>query len=99
MTATTAITDADLIGTLSLITSKVEKLRHRVAADEQLTISEAAELAAAIEEITADMYRLAEQLADNDHDIARRARRLAQATADAAALLTKRSLRLVPPEG
>lgn len=62
MTAATTITDAELVETLSLITTKMDWLRHRIAADGQLTVSEAAELATAIEEITADTYLLADRL-------------------------------------
>jgi hypothetical protein len=49
MTAATTITDAELVQTLSLITAKMDSVRHRIAADGQLTVSEAAELAVAIE--------------------------------------------------
>ncbi len=61
MTATT-ITDAELVETLSLITTKMDWVRHRIAADGQLTVCEAAELAIAIEEITANTYLLADRL-------------------------------------
>ena len=62
MTAATTITDAELVQTLSLITAKMDSVRHRIAADGQLTVSEAAEIAMAIEEITADTYLLADRL-------------------------------------
>lgn len=62
MTAATTITGAELVETLSLITSKMDSVRHRIAADGQLTVSEIAELAIAIEEITADTYLLADRL-------------------------------------
>jgi hypothetical protein len=62
MTAATTITDSELVETLSLITTKMDSVRHRIAADGQLTISEAAEIATAIEEITADTYLLADRL-------------------------------------
>jgi hypothetical protein len=62
MTAATTITDAELVQTLSLITTKMDSVRHRIAADGQLTVSEAAEIAIAIEEITADTYLLADRL-------------------------------------
>jgi hypothetical protein len=62
MTAATTITDAELVERLSLITTKMDSVRHRIAATGQLTVSEAAELAIAIEEITGDIYLLADRL-------------------------------------
>jgi hypothetical protein len=62
MTAVPTITDAELFETLSLITTKMDWLRHRIAAHEQLTVSEAAQLAVAIEELSADTYLLADRL-------------------------------------
>lgn len=62
MTAATTITDAELLNTLSLITTKMDSVRHRITADGQLTVSGAAEIAIAIEEITADTYLLADRL-------------------------------------
>jgi hypothetical protein len=96
MTATPTITDSELAETLSLIAIKMDKLRHRIAADEQLDVSETAQLAAAIEEITADTYRLADRLDSRGHGAAVRARVLATTGAEAAVLIRRRALRLVP---
>jgi hypothetical protein len=62
MTAATTFTDAELVERLSLITTKMDSVRHRIAATGQLTVSEAAQLAIAIEEITGDIYVLADRL-------------------------------------
>jgi len=98
MSATTTITRAELIETLSLITTKMDGLRHRIAADEQLTVSEAAELAAAIEEITADTYRLADRLDGADDRAAPRVPVRTKASTEPVGLVSKRPLRLVPQE-
>ncbi len=62
MTAVPTITDAELFETRSPTTTKTHSLRHRSAADGQLTVSEAARLAPGIEELTADTYLLANRL-------------------------------------
>jgi len=98
MSATTTITHAELVQTLGLITTKMDGLRHRIAAGEQLTISEAAELAAAIEEITADTYRLADRLDGADDRAAPRVHVRARASAEPAVPISKPVLRLLPQE-
>ncbi len=90
MTAATTISDAELVETLSLITTKMDKLRHRIAAGQQITACEAADLAAAIEEVTADTYSLADRLGEAGHSAADRAHVLADITAEAAAFIRKR---------
>lgn len=98
MSATSTITHAELIETLGLITTKMDGLRHRIAADEQLTVTEAAELAAAIEEITADTYRLADRLDGAADRAAPRVHARARESAEPIAPISKRALRLVPQE-
>jgi len=98
MTAVTTFTDAELVETLSRITTKLDALRHQIAADQQLTVSEAADLAAAIEEIAADTYRVADRLATAGHGAAEHVHVLAESSAKAAAHIRTHRLHLVPKE-